>query len=98
MGTRRVIINGREQIDPRQTRAWTVLRDRVVREEPTCWLRLPCCTGASQTADHILTVSERPELAMVRDNLRGVCGPCNRARGDTPIEQMGVTGPLRCGL
>ena len=96
MGTRRVIINGREQIDPRQTRAWTKLRDQVVREEPTCWLRLPVCTGASQTADHILTVRDHPELAMVRSNLRGACHACNRARCDAPILEF--TAPRRCGL
>ena len=98
MGTRLVIINGREQIDPRQTRAWTRLKDQVVIEEPRCWLKLDGCLGRSDTADHVIPVSERPDLAMVRANLHGACGPCNRARGDTPIEQMRVTGPLRCGL
>jgi hypothetical protein len=39
MPARRVTINGREQIDPRQTRAWRKLRDQVVAEEPTCGWR-----------------------------------------------------------
>ena len=85
MASRRVVINGREQIDPRQTRAWTRLRDQVVREEPTCWLQLPVCTGLSQTADHLAPVSERPELALVRSNLRGICHRCNMARKAKPV-------------
>lgn len=68
--------------DPRQTRAWRKLRDQVVREEPECRLRTAAvCTGLSQTADHIVTVRDRPDLAMDRANLRGACHACNRARG-----------------
>jgi len=84
MTARRVIINGLEQIDPRQTRAWRKLRDRVVFEERYCRLGFPgICTGKSQTADHILTVRDHPELALVRTNLRGACHACNMARGPT---------------
>lgn len=75
--------------DPRQTRAWRKLRDQVVREEPTCWLQLPgICTAASTTADHVQPVKARPDLALVRSNLRGACEPCNRARGNTPVESL----------
>lgn len=79
--SRRVVINGIEQIDPRETRAWRKLRDQVVAEEPSCQLRLPGCLGSSQTADHIVPVVQRPDLALVRSNLRGACHPCNMARG-----------------
>jgi hypothetical protein len=81
---RRVIIDGREQIDPRETRAWRRLRDRVVFEEPMCTLRYDCCTGASQTADHIIPVIERPDLALERGNLRGACHACNIRRRAKP--------------
>lgn len=81
--SRRVVIDGIEQIDPRETRAWRRLRDRVVAEEPNCQLRLPGCLGASATADHIVPVVRRPDLALVRSNLRGACHPCNMARGST---------------
>jgi len=74
--------------DPRATRAWRKLRDQVVLEEPWCWLRLPVCTGRSQTADHVLTVKARPDLALDRTNLRGACYKCNNSRKDTPIEQL----------
>jgi 5-methylcytosine-specific restriction endonuclease McrA len=74
--------------DPRRTRAWRVLRDQVVREEPLCWLRLPGCTTFSVTADHVLTVKDRPDLAMVRANLRGACSECNGKRNDKTIDQL----------
>lgn len=71
--------------DPRRTRAWRKLRDQVVREEPICRLQLPCCTVVSTTADHIITVRDRPDLAMVRANLRGACQPCNLSRNSRPL-------------
>ncbi len=71
--------------DPRRTRAWRKLRDRVVSEEPLCRLRIPgVCIRVSTTADHIEPVRTHPHLAMVRSNLRGSCEPCNRARGELP--------------
>lgn len=75
--------------DPRCTRAWRKLRDQVVDEEPTCRLRFPgICTGWSETADHIIPVEAAPELAMDRDNLRGVCHACNLHRGARPLEAV----------
>jgi len=72
-----------------RTRAWRRLRDQVVREEPLCWLRLPgSCTEYSETADHVITVHERPDLAMDRTNLRGICHPCNRSRNAKPVEAL----------
>jgi 5-methylcytosine-specific restriction endonuclease McrA len=76
----------------RNTYAWTKLRDQVVAEEPVCWLQFPeICTYVSTTADHVLSRKARPDLAMVRSNLRGACGPCNHARSTTPV------GSLRLG-
>ncbi len=71
--------------DPRSSRAWRRLRDRVVREEPVCRLQLPgVCTYWSTTADHIVPVAQRPDLALVRSNCRGACSACNWKRGATP--------------
>lgn len=93
MSARRVTINGREQIDPRQTRAWTKLRDQVVREEPTCRLRFPTiCTTISTTADHITPVSVRPDLALERTNCRGACRPCNEAKHNLPNSALVLNG------
>lgn len=89
MPARRVTINGVNQIDPRHTRAWRTLRDQVVAEEPTCRLRFPgICTTVSTTADHIRTVTSHPELALIRTNLRGACGPCNDARRNVPDQSL----------
>jgi hypothetical protein len=67
---------------------WRLLALRVIKEEPTCWLRLPGCTHRSTTADHIIPVSVRPDLAFVRTNCRGACHSCNSLRRDTPITQL----------
>jgi hypothetical protein len=88
MPTRYVTINGRRVIDPRSTRAWRALVARVVAEEPACWLRLEGCTGASTTGDHVLTVADRPDLALVRANVHGACGPCNHRRGSLQVSAL----------
>lgn len=96
MAARRIVVNGVERIDPRHTRAWRRLRDQVVREEPTCRLQFPgICTRVSTTGDHIVTVTERPDLALVRSNVRGACAPCNDARRNVPDAalRLGEAGP-----
>lgn len=85
--------------DPRQTRAWRKLRDQVVIEEPMCWLGFTnICTRVSTTGDHVIGVAERPDLALVRDNVRGACEPCNRARGNTPAEMLDISTPAALGF
>ena len=69
-------------------RAWRKLRDTVVREEPRCQLRLPGCTGASTTADHVIPRSIRPDLTLVRANLRGSCQSCNLKRGNKSLSAV----------
>jgi 5-methylcytosine-specific restriction endonuclease McrA len=82
---------GRDWPDPRNSRAWRKLRDQVVRDEPICWLRFPgICTTISNTADHIIPFTQRPDLAMDRSNLHGACHPCNTARRNTPVEALNV--------
>jgi 5-methylcytosine-specific restriction endonuclease McrA len=85
--------------DPRQSRAWRKLRDQVIAEEPLCWLRFPgICTRVSTTADHVLTYTERPDLAMSRANLRGCCWPCNNARKNTPASSLNLEQPAALGF
>lgn len=77
--------------DPTKSRAWRKLRDSVIHDEPICWLQLPgICTRVSTTADHIIPKSVRPDLTMVRTNLRGACLSCNKARNTTPIEALSL--------
>lgn len=76
-------------VDVRRTRAWRKLRDQVVEQEPDCRLRYAgICTGASTTADHIVPIAERPDLALERANLRGSCEPCNLHRGKRSDAQV----------
>lgn len=61
----------------------------MLREEPTCRLRLPgICTTVATTGGHIKPVETHPELALVRSNVRGECWPCNRAKGTLPDELL----------
>lgn len=93
MATRRVVVDGVEQIDPRHTRAWRKLRDQVVAEEPTCRLKFPgICTVASTTAAHIKSVTSHPDLALVRSNVEGACTACNEASGTLPRESLVIGG------
>lgn len=86
---RHITVDGVQWVDPRNTRAWRRLRDQVIAEEPTCRLAFPgICTTVSTTADHIKPVSVRPDLALVRTNLRGACQPCNEARRTVPDEAL----------
>lgn len=71
-----------------RSRKGRALRARVVREEPLCWLRLPGCTEVTTTADHVLTVKQRPDLVLVRANLRGACESCNYKRNDKTLDDL----------
>lgn len=70
----------------RWTQEWRRLAKQVCAEEPICWLRLACCTTRSTTGDHVIPLSTRPDLALVRSNVRGACRPCNNKRGHLPPE------------
>ena len=74
--------------DIRATQAWRKLSKQVVTEEPLCWLRLPGCTHMSTQADHIIPISVRPDLALVRANCRGCCRRCNERRGTKTMTQL----------
>ena len=79
--------------DPRSTYAWQQLRLQVIREEPLCTLRLPGCTTYSTTADHIVAVALRPDLALERSNCRGACAHCNYARGGAESRRAALSEP-----
>lgn len=85
--------DGRQIPDPRSTSAWRRLAKQVAREEPICWLQLDGCTKVSTTGDHVITVTERPDLALVRSNVHGACSSCNYKRGNLPLESLRIGGP-----
>lgn len=74
--------------DIRSSAAWQRLRAQVIAEEPYCWLQLAGCTRHSTTGDHLLTINERPDLALVRSNVRGACASCNNKRNRKTLAQV----------
>lgn len=80
--------DGRRIPDPRGTQAWRRLSKRVAQAEPVCWLQLEGCTRVSTTGDHLVPVTDRPELALVRANVRGACRSCNFKRGNMPLSAL----------
>jgi len=55
------------------------------RDDNTCQLRYPCCTGEADEFDHIysikeLGISRSDRRAVDPNNLRCVCIPCHRQR------------------
>jgi 5-methylcytosine-specific restriction endonuclease McrA len=74
--------------DLRACQAWRRLAREVIRQEPLCWLRLPGCTIRSTTADHVIPLSQRPDLLLVRSMVRGACRHCNETRGNKTIDQL----------
>ncbi|WP_067428322.1 HNH endonuclease [Nocardioides jensenii] len=86
--------DGRRIPDPRSTQAWRKLAKRVAIEEPTCWLRFEGCTIRSTTGDHVIPVTVRPDLALVRSNVRGACPGCNYKRGNLPVDSLRLGGQM----
>ncbi len=56
------------------SRAWRLLRDQVLSEEPVC---RECRTPGLLEVDHIIPISRAPHLALVRSNLQALCGSCH---------------------
>ena len=53
----------------------------MLLEEPVCCV--VSCGMSSTEVDHVLPLQLRPELALVRSNLRGMCKPHNASKGAT---------------
>jgi 5-methylcytosine-specific restriction protein A len=62
------------------TAAWRRLRQRVLREEPTCRL---CGVNASSQVDHIRPHDGDVYLFADRANCQGVCAPCHSRKTAT---------------
>lgn len=81
----------------RWTQEWRRLAKQVCAEEPICWLQLSGCTRRSTTGDHVIPLAARPDLALIRSNVRGACRHCNNKRGHLPPdlarEMYGNAGP-----
>ena len=68
--------------------AWQRLRLVVLAEEPICKV---CGERPSTDVDHIKPLALHPKLALVRENLQGVCEPCHGAK-TREEERVGANG------
>lgn len=79
--------------------AWRRLSARVRREQPTC--ATAWCDQPSEHADHIIPIDVRPDLRLVRSNVRGLCRPHHSSRtaidNDFGISEHSRAMPRRAG-
>ena len=64
--------------DPRDSRQWRALRKTILeRDGYTCYY----CGQAADTVDHIMPVSQHPDMAMSVENCVSACKTCNSRKG-----------------
>lgn len=73
--------------------AWRKLRAEVLAEEPVC--PVAGCGRPSTQVDHIVALQLRPDLGLVRSNLRGICATHNASKGAGPGDVL-PAGPRLC--
>jgi 5-methylcytosine-specific restriction protein A len=78
--------------------AWRRLREAKLKADPLCWWcqSLGRLTAAN-TVDHIVPISERPDLRLVWSNLRSGCKPCHDAHTARQVAEghRGMRGARR---
>jgi 5-methylcytosine-specific restriction endonuclease McrA len=84
------------------TAAWDRLRKLKLANDPFCQIQTHCAerpllrTLAAEV-DHIVPVSERPELRFVYTNLQSACKSCHSAKTRTEQQRRGRGGELSTG-
>lgn len=64
------------------------LREAVLAEQPYCQLRIVCRGAMATDLDHIIPISERPDLRLERSNVQSSCGPCNTAKRNGIVRKV----------
>lgn len=78
--------------DPRGTRAWRILRAQVLAASDRCYL---CGRLGANTADHVIPVSERPDLALDPGNVAPAHSKCNSRKGGRRAPRADTIEPSR---
>jgi 5-methylcytosine-specific restriction protein A len=81
--------------------AWRKLRAAKLAADPLCWWCLADGNlTPANTVDHIVPISDRPELRMVWGNLRSGCKPCHDAHTarQTAAGHRGMRGRPRAPI
>jgi 5-methylcytosine-specific restriction endonuclease McrA len=64
--------------DGRSSQAWKRMRRQILEANDVCWL---CGKPGANTIDHVLPLSQFPELAHDLGNLRPAHKTCNSSKG-----------------
>ena len=59
---------------------WPEVRAEKLALDPVCQIRLTCFGMVATEVDHIIPISERPDLRLEPSNLQSACKPCNVAK------------------
>ena len=68
----------RTNYDGRSSHRWKQLRRQILASSDVCWL---CGKPGADTVDHVLPLSQFPELAHDIGNLRPAHKSCNSSKG-----------------
>lgn len=61
---------------------WRKIVREVLAESDTCWL---CGQPGADSGDHVIPVSVRPDLELIKSNVRPSHLICNQRRGTAPV-------------
>ena len=75
--------------DGRSSQTWKRMRRQILEASDVCWL---CGKPGADTVDHVLPLSQFPELAHDLGNLRPAHKSCNSKKGagtgENPVRPM----------
>lgn len=79
---------------------WELLRKYKLSVDPFCQIRNPIAECGGKIAvevDHIIPISERPDLRLVLSNLQSACNLCHRLKTQDDIRARKSPHPILPG-